>query len=421
MHKRTESTVAHVAESVTRPGFGTRLRAARRERGLAQKDLAGPGVSMSYVSRLESGDRVPSLAVVAHLADILGVEPNELTGDPAGRSVERDALRWCEATLAYIDGDADTAIDLLGSLGADDNTGLFAWSAHWLRAVLLSGRGDAGPLLDAADELRAGWSPGPAVTALVEILRARALWKLAHTGDAVRAARAGVDFATSSTDELAGRVRVRAMTLLCSYLVRTGRLTEAEQTVALLSEELDAVGGGLLVSAWWVQAQVKDRVGEHDAARASIQRACTLVDGLGQTGPLRARVLLAATSIALRSPVVDLAQAQHTLDRVEADPAAAAPLIGAQIEVLRGELALHRHDPLDAWLHAERALAAELLDREDTLRCLLLRAKAAGLAGDPARLATARESLRAVLDHTGPNALDPVLWRDIAQLALSSP
>ena len=66
--------------------FGERLRAARKRRGLSQRQLAlaaGPGLSSAYISRLESGYRAPSLNAIEKLAAGLDLDPAFLrTGDP---------------------------------------------------------------------------------------------------------------------------------------------------------------------------------------------------------------------------------------------------------------------------------------------------------------------------------------------------
>lgn len=53
--------------------IGTRLRRLRVERGLSQRDLASPGVSYAYISRIEAGTRQPSLTALRKLAAKLGV------------------------------------------------------------------------------------------------------------------------------------------------------------------------------------------------------------------------------------------------------------------------------------------------------------------------------------------------------------
>jgi transcriptional regulator with XRE-family HTH domain len=46
---------------------GQRIREARERRGLRQRDLAFEGCSAAYVSRIEAGERIPSLQLnLAH-------------------------------------------------------------------------------------------------------------------------------------------------------------------------------------------------------------------------------------------------------------------------------------------------------------------------------------------------------------------
>lgn len=66
---------------VPQPEFGRRLRKIRVGLGLSQRDLASGVVNQSYISLLESGARVPTLDVVAHLAKVLNVSLRDLAGD----------------------------------------------------------------------------------------------------------------------------------------------------------------------------------------------------------------------------------------------------------------------------------------------------------------------------------------------------
>lgn len=67
---------------------GARLRALRRQRNVTLADLSGvTGISVSTLSRLESGDRRPTLELLLPLAKAHGVTLDELvdapvTGDP---------------------------------------------------------------------------------------------------------------------------------------------------------------------------------------------------------------------------------------------------------------------------------------------------------------------------------------------------
>ena len=64
--------------------LGTRLRALRSQRGWTLESLAKrAGVSEAYLSRLESGDRQPSLAVLFSLAQTFGIAlPSLFEPDP---------------------------------------------------------------------------------------------------------------------------------------------------------------------------------------------------------------------------------------------------------------------------------------------------------------------------------------------------
>ena len=61
---------------------GRNLRRIRRERDLTQTQLARLGkIKQQQLSAYENGLQMP-LALIARLARILGVDPNELLGDP---------------------------------------------------------------------------------------------------------------------------------------------------------------------------------------------------------------------------------------------------------------------------------------------------------------------------------------------------
>ena len=63
-------------------GVGPRLRALRQERDLTLAELSeGTGVSVSTLSRLESGQRKPTLELLLPLARVHQVQLDELLGD----------------------------------------------------------------------------------------------------------------------------------------------------------------------------------------------------------------------------------------------------------------------------------------------------------------------------------------------------
>jgi tetratricopeptide (TPR) repeat protein len=80
---------------------GERLKNARERAGLSQRQLSFPGCSPAYISRIESGDRIPSLQLLRELGRKLGVTEDylatgsEFSGDRGGMLVEAEvALRF---------------------------------------------------------------------------------------------------------------------------------------------------------------------------------------------------------------------------------------------------------------------------------------------------------------------------------------
>jgi tetratricopeptide (TPR) repeat protein len=86
---------------------GLRLKASRERAGLSQRQLAFPGCTAAYISRLEAGARVPSLQMVNQLALRL-----EVTGQWLATGVEASAVQPSElidAEVALRLGEIDEA------------------------------------------------------------------------------------------------------------------------------------------------------------------------------------------------------------------------------------------------------------------------------------------------------------------------
>src|SRR5918994_7983078 len=100
-----------MAASRQSESVGQRVRRLRRERGLSQRALVGPGVSAAYVSRIEGDERVPSVKALRVIADRLGVSPEMLeTGDPMP-AADRRFLAFADAHLELRLADNPAAAD----------------------------------------------------------------------------------------------------------------------------------------------------------------------------------------------------------------------------------------------------------------------------------------------------------------------
>ena len=77
-----------LVEEVSSGRLGERLRAMRRERGLTLEVLAGrSGVSRAMISKLERGEKNPTLVVAAKVAEGLEVSLSQLVGVEERREV----------------------------------------------------------------------------------------------------------------------------------------------------------------------------------------------------------------------------------------------------------------------------------------------------------------------------------------------
>ena len=93
---------------------GRRIRQARTAAGLSQRDLSFPGCTPAYISRIEKGERVPSLQILREFATRLGASEGYLaTGREAAAEAPlvsaRAALRLGEVAQARESLDAALA------------------------------------------------------------------------------------------------------------------------------------------------------------------------------------------------------------------------------------------------------------------------------------------------------------------------
>jgi len=169
---------AHVDDPVA---VGRRLKEARLAAGMSQRALSMPGCSSAYISRLEAGDRVPSLQLLRKLAQKLGVDEEHLARGVA--RVDQIPGELVAAEVAHRLGDFDAARELY-------ETVLEATSAPAAREQaarrLAQLRGEALREEDEAREFVPGGLDDPAA-------RARILWQhsrvLERDGDRQAAAR----------------------------------------------------------------------------------------------------------------------------------------------------------------------------------------------------------------------------------------
>ncbi|MFF3437708.1 helix-turn-helix domain-containing protein [Streptosporangium sp. NPDC002721] len=409
--------------------IGDRVRGLRLSRRMSQAQLAGPDLSDSYVSLIESGKRTPTPVVARLLADRLGCTTEFLLHgiEPRQRIDTELGLRHAELELLH--GDPSVAADRFGEIVkvAGEENAMLAAHARFGRARALEVQNKIGPAVKAFERLRREAAAHPE--------------RLADLPLAV---------ALSRCYQRAGDI-LRARDLAVHALAEINRLPLAQGEIAIeLAAALTGIGGTRepgspslsyvrdVLSVNGVPGVVNRTAEIHTLWRASVTAAdgedsalaVRLADDAIATGrPARmaAQLALIATDWARLA----VTGGDEPLDEARELATAASEVFAAFPEhvhehvrslVVRAHVQLGAGDPQGATALAGTALDT-LGDRAGTLaataQLVLARvALARGLGGDAtAALHTARQSLSGVRhDLSGPDREAARTWRDLGDL-----
>ena len=104
---------------------GERLKEARVRAGLSQRQLAFAGCSPAYISRIESGDRIPSLQILRELGKRLGVSEDYLAVGETPAAGTSSGMREAEVLLRLNEHDNARRLyeDALAGATTDEERG----------------------------------------------------------------------------------------------------------------------------------------------------------------------------------------------------------------------------------------------------------------------------------------------------------
>ena len=206
---------------------GDRLRAARETAGLSQRQLAFSGCSPAYISRIESGDRIPSLQLLRELGRRLGVSEDYLA---TGSDRASATARLLEAEVALRLDELDLAEDLYTRLrdGAAANGDLSL--AHAGLGQVAYRRGDPRAAIDQFEQRHSALGRDEAGNPdLADSPRSRVRdGRRARVGD--RRLRALPWPPRTSRDDQLERIRFQL--LLGDALIDSGNFGRAEEVLA---------------------------------------------------------------------------------------------------------------------------------------------------------------------------------------------
>ncbi|RYP88003.1 helix-turn-helix domain-containing protein [Nocardioides guangzhouensis] len=401
--------------------LGRRLRAVRLSRGMTQSDVAGSGMSIAYVSRMESGQRRPTVKVLDEIAHRLEVSVEELLGQPAPREVDEIRLTLDYAELSLESGEpleAATRVgEALGRLESAPVDGLDV-RARFLNARAHEALGHTDDAIEELESLVAGG----AVSGLMRVKAGIALSRVyRESGDLGRAIDTGehvlAELTESGLDSSDEAVQL-AVTIAAAYFERgdSGHAVRICRAAIAKAEELGSPTAR--ASAYWNASAMQARRGDIGNAAPLAERALALLsEGQDSRNLARLRTELGRLQLALDPPAVE--QARENLEKAAEELAwsSAAPVDRAWTQ-----LGLARAGFLAGDLVGGRELANEVHAISDG-HAPLAEAEARALEGqtyaaegDMAQAARAYQQAVLVLSAIGADRGAAQLWFDLADL-----
>ncbi|HZO96917.1 MAG TPA: helix-turn-helix domain-containing protein [Gaiellaceae bacterium] len=361
---------------------GERLRRLRGERGLSQRDLAVPGVSYAHISRIERGERVPSIKALRRLARKLGVSAEFLeTGADAPADQQLEVrLRDAELALRLSDGGEDAERELRRLAAEAEAAGYVDLAARAAGVLGLAAlrRGDHRRAVIVLEPVAAELAPAEHPDFFGVL--ARSYVGVGRTEDAVALLRHALEEVEREAPENAA-LAVRYATLLSYALSETGDLAAARELVVhALHRAQETEDRYTRVRTHWSHARLAAVAGDTHTALASLDRAVALLEATEDERQLGRAHLLWAEILTFDGRGDEAVPHLKTAER----------LLGAA------------PDAEDLyWLRTEQARAAAQLGRaEKAIRCAR---EALELIGDtdPAERGAASWALGEALGQSG--------------------
>ncbi|MFF4567922.1 helix-turn-helix domain-containing protein [Streptomyces sp. NPDC001435] len=407
---------------IKQPGFGKKLKALRLEKGLKQSDLAGGPVSISYISRIEGGTRIPSAATVLHMAEKLGVSIEELLSIDTAE----DSWNATAATVSTLLADEDfpAIIEILQPYGADLSTQLpdgWDWQMTWARfrahTELRDREGQRADLHQMV-ALTRRWDAPPLLARLLvdlsEVARA-----LGDMGEALASAEEAISIANHIPPN-ANTLRIQCCLAMMAAETEAGLLHQASMRVPAVLDSAKEASPWMQARVYWTCSSVRVRQGAFQEGKDLIDLAISALPSrdniLGW-----ARLRVAAISLHLRcsgstSPVIQtwLKEASDVLGYV------GEPVHHAELKAVAARIYLAEGRAAEAQSEAAAAESTGLLAFHDRLRTKLLRAEAAMRLGHGKEGVGLAEEVADEAESAGYLELAAEAWKTVA-LAQKTP
>ncbi|HVM57039.1 MAG TPA: helix-turn-helix domain-containing protein [Gaiellaceae bacterium] len=302
-------------DSTAAETIGQRLKRLRLEHGLSQRELASPGVSYAYISRIEAGTRQPSVKALRRLAAKLGVSAEYLETGSVLDPAERRELRLTDLELAIRLGDAEGVDKPLHELIGEAEAAGDGSTAVRARVALASHSLERGEFQRTVDLLETALEGEPFSPVERYDIYANLGRAYAASGRPDRAVELFERCLESVADTGDTTLETRYATLLSYALSDMGDLVRAEQVVRdALDRVQDTEDPYMRVRLYWSMARLAHAEGEASVALTNARKAIALLQATDDSFHL-ARAHILAASISLSREDADAAE-RH-LDHAE--------------------------------------------------------------------------------------------------------
>jgi tetratricopeptide (TPR) repeat protein len=320
--------------------------------GLSLRQLSIPGCSPSYVSRVESGLRVPSPAIVVALATRLGVDPEDLLGRALGTGI--DATRIAAADIAARLGDPSARAQLDALLDEATTCGDQRAKSQILESLgllELDQRHDERAVELLRQALDVDLPTGPRVRPALHRALGRAYAGIGDLPRSISVLQAAFEDAGADPPD------PTLMTLFGTYLANahadSGRFGDAEAVLARVLRHEAELAPGNIVRLDWAIARTYLEEGKLGIAETYIRRVLTRIDTADHDGIVGQAHLLLARILADQGR---LDEAAHHLDQTEQLLTATAAVELVSLSLDRARIALARGDLDEAETRLRQAL-----------------------------------------------------------------
>jgi transcriptional regulator with XRE-family HTH domain len=284
--------------------MGRRLREARLAAGLSQRALAFSGCTAAYVSRIESGARVPSLQLIHEFARRLGVPPEYLATGAEVDSLPDDLI---DAQVALRLGEIDRAEQIFRERLEQEPRNPVALAGLGHAAYRREDPATAIDLLEQALALRDDAAVADP-TAVETLARA-----YAGTG-ALEAAVVLLERAVEQADAHNAIVEaLRFRVLLANALIDSGSVAHAEQILAAAIRESEEMHDPLAAArVYWTQSRLHTHHKDPKLGARYARRALEILERTENDAYVAmAYHLLAYAEIEAGRPEAALEQLEH--------------------------------------------------------------------------------------------------------------